>query len=69
LEAREFVAEGDRVLVVGFDSWRAKATVRTFEGHWVVAFTLRNGKVTNVREHVDTLGAARALEMATSVSV
>ena len=68
-ETREFVAEGDRVLVVGFDSWRAKATNRTFEGHWVMAFTVRNGKVTNVREYVDTLGVARALEMATSVSV
>ena len=68
-EPREFVAEGDRVLVVGFDSWRAKATNRTFEGHWVMAFTVRNGKVTNVQEYVDTLGVARALEMATSVSV
>ena len=68
-EPREFVADGDRVLVVGFDSWRAKATNRTFEGHWVMAFTVRNGKVTNVREYVDTQGVARALEMATSVSV
>ena len=63
VEPREFVAEGDRVLVVGFDSWRAKATNRTFEGHWVMAFTVRNGKVTNVREYVDTLGVARAFEM------
>ena len=62
-EPREFVAERDRVLVVGFDSWRAKATNRTFEGHWVMAFTVRNGKVTNVREYVDTLGVARTLEM------
>jgi hypothetical protein len=67
-EPREFVAEGDRVLVVGFDSWRAKVTNRTFEGHWVMAFTVRNGKVTNVREYVDTLGVARTLEMAASVS-
>ena len=67
-EPREFVAEGDRVLVVGFDSWRAKATNRTFEGHWVMVFTVRNGKVTNVREYVDTLGVAQALEMATSAA-
>lgn len=65
-EPREFVAEGDRVLVVGFDSWRAKATNKTFEGHWVMAFTVRNGKVTNVREYVDTLGVAQTLEMAIS---
>ena len=67
-EPREFVADGDRVLVVGFDSWRAKATNRTFEGHWVMAFTVRNAKVTNVREYVDTLGVARALEMAASAA-
>jgi ketosteroid isomerase-like protein len=65
-EPREFVAEGDRVLVVGFDSWRAKATNRTFEGHWVMAFTVRNGKVTNVREYIDTLVLARGFEMAAS---
>jgi hypothetical protein len=62
-ELREFVAEGHRVLVVGFDSWRAKATNRRFEGHWVMAFTVRNGKVTNVREYVDTLWVVRTLEM------
>jgi ketosteroid isomerase-like protein len=65
-EPREFVAEGDRVLVVGFDRGRVKATNRTFEGHWVFAFTVRNGKVTNVREYIDTLVMARGFEMAAS---
>ena len=32
LETREFVSQGDRVLVVGFDRGRVKATNRTFEG-------------------------------------
>jgi uncharacterized protein len=45
LESREFVAQGDRVLV---------------------AFTVRNGKVTNVREYIDTLALARGFEMAAS---
>ena len=65
-EPREFVAEGDRVLVVGFDSGRVKATNRTFEKPWVKAFTVRNGKVTNVREYIDTLVLARGFEMAAS---
>ena len=67
-EPREFVAEGDRVLVVGVESGRIKATNRMFEGHWVMAFTVRNGKVTNVREYVDTLGVPLTLEVATIVS-
>jgi uncharacterized protein len=66
LETREFVSQGDRVLVVGFDRGRVKATNRTFEGHWVFAFTVRNGKVTNVREYIDTLVLARGFEMAAS---
>ena len=64
LEPREFVAQGDRVLVVGFERGRVKATNRTFEGHWVWAFTVRNGKVTNVREYIDTLTLARSFEVA-----
>jgi ketosteroid isomerase-like protein len=67
-EPREFVVEGDRVLVVGFDRGRVKATNRTFEGHWVMAFTVRNGKVTNVREYIDTLALARSFEIAASAT-
>ena len=67
-EPREFVAEGDRVLVLGFDSGRVKATNRTFEGHWVMAFTVRNGKVRSVREYLDTQAVARAFDTAASVS-
>jgi uncharacterized protein len=69
LEAREFVAQGDRVLAVGFDRGKVKTTNRTFEGHWVMAFTVRNGKVTNVREYIDTLALARGFEMAGSATV
>ena len=64
MEPREFVAQGDRVLVVGFARGRIKATNRTFEDHWVFAITVRNGKVTNIREYIDTLALARASEVA-----
>jgi uncharacterized protein len=63
-EPPEFVAQGDRVLVVGFARGRIKATKRTFEDHWVFAITVRNGKVKNIREYVDTQALARASEMA-----
>ena len=69
LKPHEFVADGDRVLVVGFDSGRVKATNRTFEKLWVKAFTVRNGKVTNVREYTDTLALAQAFGKAASASV
>src|SRR5207237_2563771 len=65
-EPPEFIAQGDRVLVVGFATGRIKATNRTFEDHFVFAITVRNGKLTNIREYIDTLALARASETAAS---
>ena len=62
-ERPEFIARGDRVLIIGFATGRIKATNRTFEDHWVFAITVRNGKVTNIREYIDTQALARASEM------
>jgi len=59
-EPREFVAQGDRVLVVGFARGRIKATNRTFEDDWIFAITVRDGKLTHIREYIDTQALARA---------
>jgi len=59
----EFVAMGDRVMVIGFSTGRVKATNKTFKDHFVIAITVRNGQVTHVREYLDTLAFARASEM------
>ena len=67
-EPAEFVAQGDRVLVVGFARGRIKDTNRTFEDHWVFAITVRNDKLTNIREYIDTQALARASEVAASPS-
>jgi uncharacterized protein len=67
-EPPEFIAQGDRVLVVGFARGRIKATNRTFEDDWVFAITVRNGALTNIREYIDTQALARASEMAASPS-
>src|SRR5580692_4968479 len=62
----EFVAQGDRVMMIGVATGKIKATNRTFEDHWVFAITVRNGKLTNIREYIDTQALARASEMAAS---
>ena len=62
-EPPEFVAQGDRVLMVGFAWGKVKATNRMFEDHFVFAITVRNGKVTNIREYIDTQALARASQM------
>ncbi|MBK5395263.1 nuclear transport factor 2 family protein [Pseudomonas sp. TH39(2020)] len=66
MEPPEFVAQGDRVLVVGFATGKVKATNRTFEDYFVFAITVRNGKLTNIREYVDTQALARASERVAS---
>ena len=43
-EPREFVAQGDRVLVVGFARGKIKATNKTFEDDWIFAITVRDGR-------------------------
>ena len=59
-EPREFVAQGDRVLVLGFARGRIKATNKTFEDDWIFAITVRDGRLTHIREYVDTQALARA---------
>jgi len=56
----EFVAQGDRVLVVGFATGKIKATNKPFEDHWVFAITVQNGRLTRIREYIDTQALARA---------
>jgi hypothetical protein len=60
-EPPEFVAQGDRVLVLGVSRGRVKATNKTFEDHFVFAITVRDGKLTNIREYIDTEALARAV--------
>lgn len=61
-EPPEFVAQGDRVLMTGLARGKVKATDRSFEDYFVFAMTVRNGKVMNIREYVDTQALARASE-------
>ena len=65
----EFVAQGDRVLVVGVATGKIKATNRAFKDDWVFAITVRDGKVTNIKEYIDTQALARASEMSASSRV
>jgi ketosteroid isomerase-like protein len=59
----EYVAQGDRVLVIGRATGKVKATSKPFVDDWVFAITVRNGKLTHIREYVDTQALARASEM------
>jgi uncharacterized protein len=68
-QAPEFVAQGERVLVVGVATGKVKATNRAFKDDWVFAIKVRDGKVTNIKEYIDTQALARASEMPASPRV
>ncbi|MBN9661385.1 MAG: nuclear transport factor 2 family protein [Acidobacteria bacterium] len=59
----EFVAQGDRVLVIGIATGKIKATNKKFEDHWVFDITVRDGRVAHITEYIDTQAMARASEM------
>jgi len=56
----EFVAQGGRVLVVGVATGKIKATTKTFKDDWVFDITVRNGRLTKIREYIDTQALAKA---------
>jgi ketosteroid isomerase-like protein len=62
----DFVAQGDRVLVVGVAIGKIKATNKPFKDDWVFDITVQNGKLKKIREYIDTQALARASETAAS---
>jgi len=53
-EPKEFFASGERVVVLGAWSGRAKPTGKPFASDWAMAWTLRGGRVTSFRSYEDT---------------
>jgi uncharacterized protein len=53
-EPQEFIAQGDRVVVLGHERCRIKSTGRSYDNHWAMVFTLRDGKVATFRAYHDT---------------
>jgi uncharacterized protein len=61
-EPREFVAQDDTVVVLGFERSLGKATGRTVEQEWAHVYTLRDGKIAKGRFFEDTAAYVAALE-------
>jgi uncharacterized protein len=59
-EPKEFFARGDRVIVLGAWSARAKSTGKAFASDWTMAWTVKAGKVTSFRSFEDTHVVAAA---------
>jgi uncharacterized protein len=64
-EPPEYVAQDDRVMVVGVATGKIKATNKPFQDEWIFDITVRGGRVTRIREYIDTQALARASEIDT----
>ena len=53
-EPKTFIAQDDRVVVLGEDTARIKATGKVLDSAWAHAFSLRDGKVASFHEYIDT---------------
>ena len=52
-EPREFIAQGDKVAVLGHYAAKAVSTGRGFDSDWMMLFTLKNGKMVDFKEFTD----------------
>jgi len=59
-EPLEFIASGDRVVVLGAQRWQVHSTGSTYEDEWAHVFTIENGKITGFTEYHDTAAEAAA---------
>ncbi|MBV8135062.1 MAG: nuclear transport factor 2 family protein [Deltaproteobacteria bacterium] len=62
----EFIAGKDKVVVLGHERDRVKATGRVVKAEWVQVFTLREGKISQYREYNDTAAWDAGYSSATS---
>lgn len=53
-EPREFIAQGEQVVVLGHHDWTVNATGVKFSTDWVQIFTIRDQQVTVFRHFFDT---------------
>lgn len=60
-EPREFIAQGNKVVVLGDYGWRSKATGKEYESDFVHVCTFNDaGKTTSFKEYQDTAKARDA---------
>lgn len=67
-EPKEFIEQGDRVVVLGEETVRVRSTGRAVEFIWAHVFEVRDGKVVSFHEYGDTEPAVAELRAAHAVA-
>lgn len=63
-EQKTFIAEGDRVVVLGESTLKVKATGKVLDDEWAHVFTLRAGQIVSFHEYIDTADVVAELRAA-----
>ena len=58
----EYIAQGDRVMVLGHCTWTVKSTGLDYSDEFCHLFTVKDGKVASFKEYADTHRAALAYQ-------
>ena len=61
LSLRDFIAQGNKVVVVGYQRGRAKPTGRLYEIEFVHLWSVRDGKISEFWVYTDTVALVEAL--------
>ena len=59
-EPREFIADGNKVVALGYWDAKSRKTGKPYSGDWAMVFYFRNGQICEHREYYDTYGEATA---------
>jgi len=63
-EPHTFIAQGDRVVVLGSDALKLKSSGEALQEAWAHDFTLKDGKIVAFREYLDTAATVAAMRSA-----
>ena len=63
-EPKQFIAQGEHVVVLGDDTAKIKTTGKVLTEEWAHAFTIRDGKIAVFREYIDTAAVVAELRAA-----
>ena len=63
-DPRQFIEQGDIVVVLGYYGGTAKESGRKFAAEWAHVFTVKNGRIAKFREYTDTANLIGALNLA-----
>lgn len=67
-EPQDFVAQGDKVVVLGREEGRVRSNGRNFQTDWAMVFTVHSGKVARFQQYLDTSNIEAAFTAAHGAS-